>query len=34
MFYYSWPCTEAVGEYRGDKVVGIAWVDYEYSLDG
>lgn len=32
MFYYSWPRTEAAGEYKGGKVVGIAWVDHEYSL--
>jgi geranylgeranyl pyrophosphate synthase/predicted secreted hydrolase len=32
MFYYSWPRTEVVGEYRGDRVVGTAWYDHEYSL--
>ncbi|KID81272.1 Terpenoid synthase [Metarhizium guizhouense ARSEF 977] len=33
MFYYSWPRTEAAGEYRGARVVGTAWVDHEYALD-
>lgn len=34
MFYYSWPRSAVVGEYQGTKVVGTAWMDHEYSLDG
>ncbi|RSL37880.1 hypothetical protein CEP53_015401 [Fusarium sp. AF-6] len=34
MFYYSWPRTQAVGVYQGEKVMGTAWVDHEFSIGG
>ncbi|KAI9374418.1 isoprenoid synthase domain-containing protein [Aspergillus egyptiacus] len=33
MFYYSWPRTEAAGQYKGNEVEGNAWVDHEYHLE-
>lgn len=32
MFYYSYPRSETLGEFRGKKVAGTSWMDHEYSL--
>jgi predicted secreted hydrolase len=33
MFYYSWPRGETLGEFRGKKVGGTAWMDHEYAIE-